>query len=937
MNVSSVDLKKTVNLPKTDFPMKANLPVAEPKMLERWETGKLYHRIRESRAGRPRYVLHDGPPYANGNIHIGHAFNKIIKDFIVKSKTMAGFDAPYVPGWDCHGLPIEFKVDQELGKRKASMSAAEIRAVCRGYAAKFVGIHRTEFKRLGVLGRWEDPYLTMSAEYEAVIAQAFVDFLDCGYVYKGLKPVHWCIKDRTALAEAEVEYENHSSPSIYVRFKLATDPALLDSALAGRDVYTVIWTTTPWTIPANLAICFHPKFEYVAVDTPDGVMIVAEGLLPQISEQLGWDRTIIARFPGTKLEGAVFRHPFLDRDSLGILGDHVTLDQGTGAVHTAPGHGQEDFVVCQRYGIPVYCPVDAAGRMFQAEGASGLLPDELLGKTVWESNPVVIKLLKEHGALASQANLDHSYPHCWRCHNPVIFRATEQWFIGMDREDLRGRALEAIKGVKWYPEWGEERISNMIAARPDWCISRQRVWGVPIIVFYCEQCNQPFTDKRVLEGVVQQFREHTSDVWYSKTAAELIGSSSACQKCGGTSFRKETDILDVWFDSGSSHLAVLTPENDLEWPCDMYLEGGDQYRGWFHSSLLIGVGLKGAAPYRECATNGWTLDADGRAMSKSIGSLGPENIIKQYGAELLRLWTASVDFTEDVRISDVILTRLSEAYRKLRNTFRFMLGNLADFDPARDAVPGDRLTGIDAWILVRGEELVRQCLVSYNQYAFHKVYRAVFNFATTDLSAVYFDVLKDRLYTHAPSSHSRRSSQTALHRLNLALVRLLAPVLSFTCDEVWRHTKFACGAPESVHLDYFPAPEMLNEGITPEQREVAGFWDQLVPVREQVLKALDTAREEKVIGSSLEAAVHLEAGEDLYPVLMRLESELPTWFIVSQVEVGRGTARTLAVTVDRARGDKCERCWKFTMDVGSNEDFPTVCAACAAVLPEFLN
>jgi isoleucyl-tRNA synthetase len=937
MNVSSVDLKKTVNLPKTDFPMKANLPATEPKTLERWETGKLYQRIREARAGHPRYVLHDGPPYANGNIHIGHAFNKIIKDFVVKSKTMAGFDAPYVPGWDCHGLPIEFKVDQELGKRRAAMSAAEIRAVCRSYASKFVDIHRTEFKRLGVLGRWDDPYLTMSAEYEAVIAQAFVDFLDRGYVYKGLKPVHWCIKDRTALAEAEVEYENHSSPSIYVRFKLATDPALLDSALTGRDVYTLIWTTTPWTIPANLAICFHPKFEYVAVDTPDGIMIVAEGLLQQISEELGWDRTVIARVPGTKLEGAVFRHPFLDRDSFGVLGDHVTLEQGTGAVHTAPGHGQEDFVVCQRYGIPVYCPVDAAGRMFQAEGADGLLPEELLGKTVWESNPVVIKLLKEHGALASQANVDHSYPHCWRCHNPVIFRATEQWFIGMDREDLRARALEAIKTVKWYPEWGEERISNMIAARPDWCISRQRVWGVPIIVFYCENCGRPFTDKPVLDGVVQQFRERTSDIWYSKSAAELMGANCACQNCGGTSFRKETDILDVWFDSGSSHLAVLTPHNDLEWPCDMYLEGGDQYRGWFHSSLLIGVGLRGASPYRECATNGWTLDAEGRAMSKSIGSLGPENIIKQYGAELLRLWTASVDFTEDVRISDVILTRLSEAYRKLRNTFRFMLGNLADFDPARDAIPADRLTSIDTWILLRGEELVRQCIAWYGQYAFHKVYRAIYNFATTDLSAVYFDVSKDRLYTSGPSSQSRRSCQTALYRLNLALVRLLAPILSFTCDEVWRHTKFATGAPESVHIDHFPFPEMLNEGITPKQRELADYWDQLVPVREQVLKALDSARDEKVIGSSLEAGVHLEGGEDLYPLLARLESELPTWFIVSQVELGRGTARQLAVSVERARGDKCERCWKYTMDVGSNEDFPTVCAACAAVLPEFLN
>ncbi|MBV9767747.1 MAG: isoleucine--tRNA ligase, partial [Acidobacteriaceae bacterium] len=634
MNLSSVDLKKTVNLPKTDFPMKANLPTAEPKMLEHWETTRLYHRIREARAGRPQFIFHDGPPYANGNIHLGTAFNKIVKDMVIKSRTMAGFDAPYVPGWDCHGLPIEFRVDQELGKRKASMSVAEIRSACRAYASKFVDIHRAEFKRLGVLGRWEDPYLTMSAEYEAIIAQAFVDFLHGGYVYKGLKPVHWCIRDRTALAEAEVEYENHSSPSIYVRFRLASDPAKIDPALAGRDVYVLIWTTTPWTIPANLAICFHPKFEYVAVDTPQGIAIIAEGLLPQVSEALGWDKTVLARFPGTKLEHAVFRHPFIERDSLGLLAEHVTLEQGTGAVHTAPGHGQEDFVVCQRYGIPVYCPVDAAGRMFQAEGAAGALPEELIGKTIWDANPLVIELLEQRNALASQENLDHSYPHCWRCHNPVIFRATEQWFIGMDRESFRTRAIEAIQTVKWRPAWGEERISNMVATRPDWCISRQRVWGVPIIVFYCEQCGEPFTDKRVQEKIVEQFRLHTADIWYSKTAAELIGPGAACAKCSGTSFRKENDILDVWFDSGSSHLAVLTAENGLRWPADMYLEGGDQYRGWFQSSLLVGVSLKNQSSYLECATSGWTLDAEGRAMSKSLNSIGPEKIVKQYGADI---------------------------------------------------------------------------------------------------------------------------------------------------------------------------------------------------------------------------------------------------------------------------------------------------------------
>ncbi len=937
MNASSVDLKKTVNLPKTDFPMKANLPTAEPKMLEHWEATHLYRRIRESRAGRTQYVLHDGPPYANGNIHLGTAFNKILKDFIVKSKTMAGFDAPYVPGWDCHGLPIELKVDAELGKRKASMTTADIRAECRAYASKFVDIHRQEFKRLGVLGRWEDPYLTMSPEYEAVIAQAFVDFLGNGNVYKGLKPVHWCIRDRTALAEAEVEYEDHASPSIYVRFRLASDPAALDPALAGREVFALIWTTTPWTIPANLAISFNPRFDYVAVDTPEGITIVAEGLLAQVSETLGWDRTVIARFRGAKLDRAVFRHPFLDRDSLGLLGDHVTLEQGTGAVHTAPGHGQEDFVIGQRYGLPVYCPVDAAGRLFQAEGASGTLPEELLEKNVWEANPIVIKLLQEHGALAGQAKLDHSYPHCWRCHNPTIFRATEQWFIGMDREGLRANALEAIKGVQWHPAWGEERISNMIAMRPDWCISRQRVWGVPIIVFYCDHCAEPFTDKRVLDNVVAQFRRQTSDVWYSKSPAELMGPNWACGKCGGTAFRKETDILDVWFDSGSSHLAVLTEKNGLHWPADMYLEGGDQYRGWFHSSLLVGVGLKGSAPYRECATHGWTLDAEGRAMSKSIGSLGPDKILKQYGADILRLWAASVDFTEDVRLSDTILTRLSEAYRKLRNTFKYALGNVADFDPAADAVPGENLLELDAWILLRAEDLVRQCLVWYAEYAFHKVYRAIYNFASTDLSAVYFDILKDRLYTAGTTSEARRSGQTALYRLNLALVRLLAPILSFTCEEVWRYAHLGPNVPESVHIDTFPTPESLTEGINAAQRQQAAELDRLVPVRDQVLKVLDTARQDKVIGSSLEASVSLAADGELYSLLAKYTEDLPSWFIVSQVKLEKKPVSELSVQVERACGDKCERCWKYKTDVGSNLDFPTVCATCASVLPEFLS
>jgi isoleucyl-tRNA synthetase len=943
MNLSSVDLKKTVNLPKTDFSMKANLPVAEPRLLDKWGESKLYARLREARAGRPQYVLHDGPPYANGNIHLGTAFNKILKDLVVKSKSMAGFDAPYVPGWDCHGLPIEFKVDSELGKRKATMTPAQIRAECRLYAAKYVDIHRVEFKRLGILGRWDDPYLTMSPEYEAVIAQAFVDFLHSGYVYKGLKPVHWCIKDQTALAEAEVEYEDHSSPSIYVRFKLIPDPAPLNPALAGRDVNVVIWTTTPWTIPANLAIAFNPKYEYVAVDTLQGVMIVAEGLLSQVSEALGWDKAVIARFPGSELEQAKFQHPFLERTSLGILADYVTLEQGTGAVHTAPGHGQEDFVSGQRYGLPVYCPVDAAGRFFPAEGAEGTLPEAILGLSVWQANPVIIHILEKHGALLGQQRLEHSYPHCWRCHQPTIFRATEQWFIGMDREELRTRALEAIKQVNWHPAWGEERISNMIAARPDWCISRQRVWGVPIPVFYCESCAEPFTDRNVLEGVVELFRRHTSDVWYEKTAAELMRPGCRCPKCGGTSFRKETDILDVWFDSGSSHLSVLTPHNQLPWPADLYIEGGDQYRGWFHSSLLIGVALKDSSPYKGCATHGWTLDEHGSAMSKSRGNdVEPQTIVKQYGADVLRLWVASVDFTEDVKLSDTILTRLSEAYRKLRNTFRYVLGNLSDFNPETDLVPAGELESVDQWVLLRAEALVQKCRDWYAEFAFHKVYHAVYDFATVDLSSIYFHVLKDRLYTSAPKWKTRRSAQTALYRLNFALVRLLTPVLSFTCDEVWRHTALPSGSPDSVHLDLFPEPGELSAGIGEEKRALSTEWDQLLPVREQVLKVLEGARQDKTIGAPLEAAVTLEAGEQLYSLLKKHAGELPSLFIVSQVALRKSAgaadaASPLAVTVDRAQGDKCERCWKYTLDVGQDLEFPTICLSCAAAVREILH
>ncbi|MBZ5674075.1 MAG: isoleucine--tRNA ligase [Acidobacteriia bacterium] len=925
MESAKIDLKKTVHLPKTDFSMKANLGQLEPRLLAQWDEIGLYNKIREARLGKPTYILHDGPPYANGNIHLGHALNKLLKDFIVKVKTMEGYDSPYVPGWDCHGLPIEHKVESELGSKRATMSPVEIRAACRKYAAKYVDLQKKDFIRLGVLGRWADPYLTMSAEYEATIAAAFVDFLEKGYVYKGLKPVNWCTYDRTALAEAEVEYENHTSPSIWVRFALTSDPAAIDPALEGKRVWGLIWTTTPWTIPANLAISFHPSYIYVAAETAGDVYVVAKDLLAQTTLDCGWkDVQVLAEFQGSKLDKTVFRHPFLERDSIGILGEHVTLEQGTGAVHTAPGHGQEDYVIGQTYGLPVYCPVDGAGKFFAAEGAAGKLPEELLGKTIWQANPLVIEILKNAGALLAEKNIEHSYPHCWRCHHPTIFRATEQWFIGMDRNNLRERALEAIKTVKWTPSWGQERISNMIATRPDWCISRQKLWGVPIIVFYCEGCQEPLTDRKILDRVVDQFRHNSVDVWYSQSAAELGGPDAKCGKCGSTSFRKETDILDVWFDSGVSHLAVLTEKNSLPWPADMYLEGGDQYRGWFHSSLLVGVALKGGAPYRATATNGWTLDGEGRALSKSSGSEAAEKIVNKYGADVLRLWVASIDFTEDVRLSNTILDRLIEAYRKLRNTFRYALGNLHDFNPEKDAVPVAEMLEIDRWILARTEDLVRRCRGWYDTLEFHKVYRAIYDFTTADLSARYFDILKDRLYTAATSSRERRSGQSALYKVHYALVRLMAPLLAFTTEEVWSHTAKPAGAPDSVHLALLPEPEEVASGLPAAK---LAEWDRLMEVRDVVLKALEEARQAKLIGTSLEARVRLQGYKGF-------EAELPSVFIVSQVVLEPG--EELRAIIESADGVKCERCWKYSTAVGKDAEFPTVCDSCSAALRDML-
>ncbi len=839
-------------------------------------------------------------------------------------------------------MPIEIKVDSQLGSKKAQMTPAQIRRACRVYAKKYVDLQRQDFIRLGIFGEWDHPYLTMEARYESVIARAFVDFLDQGYVYKGLKPVNWCMSCRTALAEAEVEHENHTSQSIWVRFALTSPPENIDAALAGRQCYAMIWTTTPWTIPANMAICYHPKFDYSAVELSPGgdLYFIASDLVGATAQALDWgaETSVIATFGGARLEGAIFRHPFIERDSPGILGDHVTLEQGTGAVHTAPGHGAEDYIVGLKYGLEVYCPVDGAGRLYRTENEPGAIPEELVGKKVWDANPLVIAILAGKGALAGQKKIEHSYPHCWRCHHPTIFRGTEQWFIGMERNRLRERALEAIRKIKWMPAWGEERIYNMIASRPDWCISRQRIWGVPITVFTCEDCHTQITDKKLLDYVVDQFAEHTADIWYEKTSAELLPPGTVCGQCGSANLAKEQDILDVWFDSGSSHLAVLNERWHLDWPADLYLEGGDQYRGWFHSSLLVGVALKGDSPYRECSTNGWTLDERGQAMSKSLGNVvEPEKVIKASGAEILRLWVSSVEYQEDVRLSDTILQRLVEAYRKMRNTFKYALGNLHDFNPETDTVSAGEMLEIDQWILTRAEALTVKVRDFYGDFAFHRVYQAVYNFATTDLSSIYFDVLKDRLYTATPKSQARRSAQTAMWRVTEALVRLMAPILTFTTEEVWGYLPKAPDAAQSVHLTLFPEPAELTEGLTAGHRARLENWERLIGVRETVNRYLEVAREAKLIGSSLAAKVHVKASRDVMPLLQQYERDLPALFITSQVVLeGHDDAQTTAA-VHKADGVKCERCWKFTLDVGSDPKLPTCCAPCAAAVTEILS
>lgn len=931
-----MNYKDTLNLPRTPFPMKANLVKKEPEMLERWESIDLYRIIRESSKGRKPYMLHDGPPYANGHIHMGTAFNKVLKDIIVKSRQMAGFDAPYVPGWDCHGLPIEHRVDGELGDRKMEMSQAEVRGFCRRYAEKYIDVQRNEFKRLGVLGEWERPYLTMNYPYEATIIREFGKFALNGSLVRSKKPIYWCISCKTALAEAEVEYDEHSSPSIFVRFPMISSMDQLAPVLKGKNVSMVIWTTTPWTIPANLAIALHPGLDYAAVDTGDNeVMILAQGLLDLCMDSFGIESYQVLRvFKASELENLQARHPLYDRPSVVVLAPYVTLEAGTGCVHTAPGHGREDYETGLEYNLDTYSPVDDSGCFTQDVG-------HFAGMEVFEANQAVKDKLSEVGALIKEEEIVHEYPHCWRCKKPVIFRATEQWFISMEKNDLRKKALEAIRTVSWIPSWGEERIFKMIANRPDWCISRQRSWGVPITVFFCDQCHEPVITREIIDHVSGIVEQEGADIWFIRPEEELLPPGTTCPHCGGSRFTKETDILDVWFDSGVSYAAVMEHRDYLESPADLYLEGSDQHRGWFHSSLLCSVGTRGEAPYKGVLTHGFVVDGTGKAMHKSSGNvIVPDELIESYGAEILRLWVAGEDYRDNIRLSKEILQRLTEAYRRIRNTCRYLLGNLNDFDRETDQVPYAEMEELDRWALNRLQELSARVLKAYDEFNFHLVYHNLHNFCVLDLSSFYLDIIKDRLYTSPKKSLKRRSAQSAMSEILEVLVRLMAPVLSFTADEIWQYMN-GQDRPQSVHADLFlPLKEEYRDP------ELANRWEEIISVRKEVTKALELARKNKRIGHSLDACVTLGLSSELAVKLAHYKDQLKSIFIVSSVDLvdldqveGRYESETvpgLRVKVSPSSDPKCERCWIHDPSVGTDESHPNTCRRCQDVLNEIM-
>ncbi len=934
----SKDYKDTLNLPQTGFPMKANLANKEKELLEFWETGAIYKKMQD-RDRTKSFILHDGPPYANGHIHLGHTLNKVLKDMIVKYKTMKGHYAPYIPGWDCHGLPIEHQVDKKLGSKKAHTAVTDKRKLCREYAERFVEIQRDEFKRLGVFGDWDDPYITMKYAYEASIVREFHAFVRKGLVYRGKKPVHWCPTCVTALAEAEVEHADKVSPSIYVKFRIKNPEGRI-TVDEEKGTSFVIWTTTPWTLPANMALAVHPEFRYNRVKSPAGELIIARDLTKDCMEKAGYSEDEYSvsdeTWTGADLEGITCSHPWIDREVKTIAGEHVTLEQGTGIVHTAPGHGEEDFVVGLRYGLDVYTPVNDRG-LFTED------VEEFAGQYVFKANNEIIKKIKGLGVLLGDAqDVSHSYPHCWRCKKPVIFRATEQWFVSMEKNDLRKKALEEIKKTEWIPGWGRERIYGMVEKRPDWCLSRQRSWGVPITLIRCGKCGEYVNNESVMDTIEKEVQTSGADVWFEKTAEQFLPEGYTCTHCDADEFSKETDILDVWFDSGVSHAAVVEADERLSAPADLYLEGSDQHRGWFQSSLLASVGTRGRAPYRAVLTHGFVVDGKGKKMSKSLGNvISPQDLTNRHGAEILRLWSSSADYREDMRISNEIIARLVDAYRKIRNTCRFLLGNIHDLDTLSSDMSTlkiDDLQEIDRLALSQLQNLIKKVTLSYETYAFYEVYHAVYKFCIIDMSSFYFDILKDRLYTFRADSKERRASQQVLYNILISLTKMVAPILSFTAEEIWRYIP---GEKEkSIFLSDFPE---ANEALV--DSELEKTWETLSIIRNEVNRALELKRKEKFIGNALEAKVTIYIGGEKRELLKKYEKKLPELFIVSsaglrdRAEAPEGAYQgmeieDIVVHVEKADGSKCQRCWNWDVSVGDQEDDPELCNRCYRVLAD---
>ena len=913
-----MEYKNTLNLPRTDFPMKGNLPDKEPVILKKWKDMDIYGQMRRRQKGKPKYILHDGPPYANGDIHIGHALNKTLKDIVVKFKTMQGFDAPYVPGWDCHGMPIEHQLFKEMKKTKHDVDQAKFRKMAHEFEMKFVGIQRTEFERLGIFGDWDNPYLTLNPEYEKAVAMSFNKLAKEGFIYRGLKPINWCAKCETALAEAEVEYENHASPSIYVKFNV------ISSASSLEPTAFLVWTTTPWTLVSNVAVAVHPDLKYVFVRTDShGTLILAEDLLEVVLKKLGAAGKVTKTVRGRELEGMIAEHPFLNRSSNVVLADYVSNQDGTGCVHIAPGHGQEDYEVGLKYNLPVVMPVDEKGRFKKIDSFE--VPDEIVGRSTLDANDIILKILSDKKAILISLKTEHSYPYCWRCHSPLIFRATKQWFLAVDKNGLRQKTLNEIKGIKWVPDIGGKRISSMIESRPDWCLSRQRYWGVPIPVLYCAPCNSEIIDDGVMKKIEDTFGVEGSDSWFSKGAESFVPQGFKCKKCGHNEFKKETDILDVWFESGASHQAVLRINKDLGFPADLYLEGSDQHRGWFQTSLLIGMGVEKRSPFKNVLTHGFVVDGAGKKMSKSAGNVvSPQEVISKKGADVLRLWASSSYYFDDVRISEEILGRTVEAYRKFRNTAKYLLGNLYDFDPEKHMAPDKELLEIDRWALSRLNNMLRGTTDSFERFMFHEVTASIYKFCILDMSNFYLDILKDRLYTFGVRSKARRSGQTALYKILSVLTRLMAPIIPFTAEEIWGYFNKA----GSVHLADWPKAE---KGLI--DHDLESGWQRLINLREDVLKTLEGKRIAKLIGSSLEAKLTLvSGGKEEYEFLNKYLADLRYIFIVSQVELVRGDKRDIQVA--KAEGRKCSRCWNWSVAVGDDKRNPTLCERCSGVVTE---